>query len=498
MGIPFYFSNITREHNDIVKSTIKPGSKYVFLDFNCAIHYCNNAIKKKEDYSIDNHENMLITECLKYIDTIIEHSHCKDTLFVSIDGVVPFSKMIQQRKRRYLSVWRNTQLKINTWDSNAISPGTAFMKRLNDALSEYRNAKVRNIIISDSTHPGEGEAKIFKFIKNNGIKNENIIIYGLDADLIMLSLLQDNHVHLMRESEFYKFKLDSPFLYLDISMLKTELVKYIKMSMDNVTIKNHLQAYVVLCYFIGNDFIPSLSYLKIKNGSIDFMLHVLSKCIDQEGEELMLMNDDDGRWELNWIVFHKFISYLVQFEDHEFAKNHHKYYNYSRKYTDDADYYDNYGMFNKPDDTIRPNEDGWRHRYYTSLFPNMKVDSICKNYIEGIKWNIQYYFNDTCHTRWYYKYDYSPTLFDLSNYMTVNDVNDISYDESTEFIDSSKHLMCILPKASHKLLCDEKKQLVETFKFIKYYPISYRIQTYLKQYLHDCIPLIPHMDFEKV
>lgn len=497
MGIPYYFSNITREHTDIVKSDLKVISKYLFLDFNCAIHYCNNAIKKESNYNIDNHEELLIAKCLKYIDTIVDNSHFKGTLFISIDGVVPFAKMIQQRKRRYLSVWRNTKLKINTWDSNAISPGTEFMKKLNKALHEYKNTQLTTVIISDSTNPGEGEAKIYKYIKKENIVNENIIIYGLDADLIMLSLLQENNVFLMRESEFYKFKLESPFLYLDISHLKRELIKYIEQSLNNAKIKNHLQSYVLLCYLIGNDFVPSLSYLKIKNGSIDFMLHLLSKCIDEDGEELMYINDE-GKWDLNWIMFQKLTTSLMQFEDHEFSKNHYKYYNYSRNYNSDTDYYDNYGMFNKLTDSIKPDEDGWRHRYYTTLFPNIKVDTICKNYIEGIKWNIQYYFNDTCHTKWYYKYDYSPTLFDLNNYLTVNDVNIISYNQDVDFIDSTKHLMCILPQPSHNLLCDEKKALVKTFKYIKYYPMEYKVQTYLKQYLHDCIPLIPHMDFEKI
>ena len=58
--------------------------------------------------------------------------------------------------------------------------------------------------------------------------------------------------------------------------------------------------------------------------------------------------------------------------------------------------------------------------------------------------------------------------------------------------------MCILPQSSHNLLCDEKKVLVKTFKYKKYYPIEYKVQTYLKQYLHDCIPFIPRMDFEKL
>ena len=59
--------------------------------------------------------------------------------------------MIQQKQRRF-----NNDKKL--WDTNAISPGTKFMDKLNLKLKEIKyNFK---IIISDSNEPGEGEHKL--------------------------------------------------------------------------------------------------------------------------------------------------------------------------------------------------------------------------------------------------------------------------------------------------------------------------------------------------
>jgi hypothetical protein len=57
----------------------------------------------------------------------------------------------------------------------------------------------RGIEFSSTQEPGEGEHKLFLALKDE----KNIIIYGLDADLILLCLqhLKDIHISLLRESE---------------------------------------------------------------------------------------------------------------------------------------------------------------------------------------------------------------------------------------------------------------------------------------------------------
>ena len=59
------------------------------------------------------------------------------------------------------------------------------------------------IIVSGSNERGEGEQKIFKYMRDNKDKHvdETTVIYGLDADLIMLSL---NHASMYGDILLYR------------------------------------------------------------------------------------------------------------------------------------------------------------------------------------------------------------------------------------------------------------------------------------------------------
>jgi len=88
------------------------------------------------------------------------------------------------------------------FDSNCITPGTAFMVKLNHAFVEWINTKMSSdafwkestaeVIFSGSDCPGEGEHKIMEYIRkarSDPKWNANLyhVMYGLDADLIMVS-----------------------------------------------------------------------------------------------------------------------------------------------------------------------------------------------------------------------------------------------------------------------------------------------------------------------
>ncbi|PHH76059.1 hypothetical protein CDD83_4322 [Cordyceps sp. RAO-2017] len=165
-------------------------------------------------------------------------------LMIAVDGVAPRAKMNQQRSRRFRSaqeakekeadkqellklLTKQNGAKLNpehdgqakeAFDSNSITPGTPFMDILAVSLRYWCQYKLNTdpgwgklkVIISDATVPGEGEHKIMSFIRSqrassNHNPNTRHVIYGLDADLIMLGLAtHEPHFRVLREDVFFQ------------------------------------------------------------------------------------------------------------------------------------------------------------------------------------------------------------------------------------------------------------------------------------------------------
>ena len=147
MGIPVYFKTLINEYQDDILITKKIDHvEALFLDLNCLIHPCCRG---------ETDESVMIQKVLDGITKLIEYSGVQRLVYLAVDGVAPMGKMKQQRMRRYKSILE----KKGQWDTNAISPGTFFMNRLNDSLDKYEYRDIQ-IITSNSSERGEGEHKI--------------------------------------------------------------------------------------------------------------------------------------------------------------------------------------------------------------------------------------------------------------------------------------------------------------------------------------------------
>ena len=122
------------------------------------------------------------------------------------------------------------------------------MNKLNTALAQEFNQS--NIILSDSNEPGEGEHKILQYIKQKKdiFQKQHNCIYGLDADLIVLSLLSGlkNIVLLRERTSFNIEQMDCEYLYLDIKELKKEILN----GFPNRTIPNNKLLYMIIVLFV--------------------------------------------------------------------------------------------------------------------------------------------------------------------------------------------------------------------------------------------------------
>jgi len=123
-------------------------------------------------------------------------------------------------------------------------------------------ARFPSAVISSTLEPGEGEHKIFKWIPASA---KNVTIYGLDADLILLSL-KDTRISLLRENMNFKTSNAAGFSCLSIrelaKVLPIPVAQYIPLS--------------VLCF--GNDFMPAIGMFSLREGGHERALKVYKDC----------------------------------------------------------------------------------------------------------------------------------------------------------------------------------------------------------------------------
>ena len=167
------------------------------------------------------------------------------------------------------------------------------MNKLSKNIKKFFKNKnkfnVKNIIISTSEENGEGEHKIYEYIRNNPDyhKNTTTLIYGLDADLIMLTL---NHLHiapliyLYRETPHFIKNIDDSLkpnknYIIDIPLFSVILSKYLNNDKEPSSIqkKNRIFDYIFLCFLLGNDFLPHFPSLNIRTSGIESLMNAYRK-----------------------------------------------------------------------------------------------------------------------------------------------------------------------------------------------------------------------------
>ena len=543
MGIPYYFKKVSSNFPSTLSPSNNGGCNRLFLDFNCAIHYCSNQLKKELGSAInDDFEKLLIARVLTYIDFMVSEANPSELVYLSMDGLAPRAKMSQQRNRRYISAYVKSRIAEEMhssssafdWDSNAISPGTSFMTALSAAITIHASTMSVHLINSDTTEVGEGEHKIMNYIKAHGVCND--IIYGLDADLIMLALINQGNgsIRLMREPVFYDERsaaaCSAPFVYLDVKALG-DLVRTHIATLYDICDKPGVDAiaiYVFLCFFLGNDFVPHLTYIKLKDDGLETLLAIYKKTVDDlDGMHILHYTDNavngSRRYTIQYSVLWKLLELLSTSEDEAFNAVHEKYIKqFIPKNNGGPDACTvpaqiearlqlwpctPNGKLQGHAYRINPHEKGWRLNYYHYLFASMSdvVTDACHNYIQGLVWLVDCYFHHSPHRGWYYKHVYSPTMLDLFNYLTceggkLNDVaikasynNSIYNNGIVQPHEYDLQLLCILPPSSMHLIKQEFRSLYTdiTKGCVHMFPRQFGFHSYLKRFLWECHPLIP-------
>jgi len=493
MGIPSYFSYIVKNHPEIIKKYFENSLKVdnLYLDCNSIIYdsYHKMDVTKIDESVASSIIRSVISKIEEYIHTI---KPCQ-TVIIAFDGVAPVAKLEQQRNRRYKSWFQNeyskklfNKPKEDVWNTAAITPGTKFMKELNETVIRHFNKDsatkygLTNIFVSGSNEAGEGEHKLFDYIRKTPEKhkNETTVIYGLDADLIMLSI---NHlpvcpnIYLFRETPHFIQSIDSSLepdanYFMDIPELTQGIIQYMNNDkafneQNKIIIKNKIYDYIFICFFLGNDFLPHFPAANIRTGGVDKMLNAYRATI---GEKDSLTNGTT----IYWNNVRKMVQWLANAEEQFFIAEHKQRNGRERREPPQTTPEEKYKRFELTplyerdvEKYINPVKPYWQERYYRALF-GIKSDTqgehtkdISINYLQGLEWTMKYYTTGCPDWRWRYKYNYPPLFQDLIKYIPVFSTEFIQNKPSkpvSEFVQLCyvlpKHSLHLLPSPIHNLL----------------------------------------------
>lgn len=565
MGIPNYFSWIVRHFKDRIIINKLPFEQVhrFYLDLNCLIH---PVVKSHPEYSID----AMCDQVIHYMNYLIQYVNPSVMIYIAIDGVAPVAKMKQQRLRRYKSVKEKEEINdlkrhfgmdINNdkKDFNMISPGTKFMSLLSIKIEQLLKTglyRPRTVILSDSSVPGEGEHKILQDLKQ--IQNDSEIrskcvsvIYGLDSDLIMLSMITriDNIFLLREEMVFKNVQIDlstnqiPQLQYLCIKELKTLL--YLALINGQINISSDLDAksrrvtttvdndpqnqeldtvirdYIFMSFLLSNDFVPAFPSLRIKDDGIEQIINAYYHTVYLNHSRLL---NQDFTMNIRTVI--NFLTFLSKMEEKTLHKQKtwRERHNSSiaidpyqaKTFQEALDLYQNIESkwlnTNNDNDPIKVDQPNWQCRYYMYFF-NIQIigneyryqsliNQVCYQYLGALDWIIRYYFDRCCDWYWCYPYHSTPLLSDLVECLQMNPYQRESVQMSPKLFNRQcpmtpfQQLMMILPPQSAKLLPKPYRPFMisDRSPLIHYYPQDFQLDYYGHRYRWECYPKIPLVD----
>lgn len=508
MGIPSYFRKIIQKYPSIVSHNVMDKkAKYLCFDFNCLIYRCIRApsmsglpaVTMSDPDSVVAWEDALLKEVKATVKEVWGVAGKPAHVFLAVDGVVPSAKIRQQRVRRFKSAWLRCGSSTSTssgWDSNSITPGTEFMRKLTRVLEGL--CKEKGWILSSVDEPGEGEHKVMRWLKGVSSKGDCCLVYGLDADLILLSMLTGEmgalDMYLLREKQEFgpaaagAGQEPQEYTFMNLAEFKRRL---------GITGYQEVLNYLALMSLMGNDFLP----------------HSLTHKLGDDGHDCVLDELREMRRGGRWLVVDDKIQYDVlgtlckrwsMDEDARMEKM-------IRGKRQQAERGVGRGM--DPSEALPLEWDvekvlvgersdrlleGWRDIYwYSWIHPMADRDKICSEYLFGCQWILDYYLGKEVNMFWMFPAWIPPLWSDLARVGSMMNVSSASASGSSEPIKPEEQLAMVLPLESWDLVRDSSLRRLPALA-PQMWPKAFGFFSAGRRWLWECEARVPVLCAERL
>jgi 5'-3' exoribonuclease 1 len=448
----------------------------------------------------------------------------KVSVYMAIDGVAPRAKLNQQRSRRFRSAkdMFMTSTPPNEsnepggvtqepFDSNCITPGTEFLANVSVTIQYFIRKKIKEdpiwrnllVIFSGPDVPGEGEHKIMSHIRAmrsdpNYQPNTRHCLYGQDADLVLLGLVtHEPQFTILREVVDFqyakpqenslqivmKFTKESDFQLLHLSILREYLqIEFVNEQSRQYDLERILDDFVFMTFLVGNDFLPHIPSLDIREGALDTLFGIYKEQRENWGQNQYLTERGEVMNPTRLELFFMAIG-LTETTTLEKREEAEAAYISKKRYWDSRD-----GKDEGPsDEMLRVQEeekqnsynnmledllsmhsassfvDGWtpivetgrkdfKGRYYFEKLKLTPIDreghwAIRRSYVEGLKWCLAYYCRGCISWDWFYPFHYGPMSSDLTDLSRL--LENVSFDLGSPLLPFHQLMACLPPASSN-------------------------------------------------
>lgn len=524
MGIPSFYRRLSVAHKGLIGKDRGSKTAALYFDFNCLIYSVVRS-PSMPVYTVETHtewETALLREINVYILNVWKEAGSPPEVFLSVDGVVPVAKIKQQRLRRFKSSWlvkeeiaRGIRQAGDSWDTNAITPGTLFMEKLGKSLLDLCQRRGKGWSVSGADEPGEGEQKIMRLLRSRqpSSYDGSILVYGLDADLILLTLLNGvgrgfSSCYLMREDkEFGHKQLGNEFSYLSMNLLPELLWKdFASLSSEQKQLR--IQSYVCGMTLLGNDFLPHSLSVHVRDDGHEILSRDLLS-LEKEGQTL-LVTDQTGIQTLNLQCLKALVTKWAAHEETAILQCIRK----KRAMRNSVVQVDAEQVLQamplewdveQEVVTYKKQEDGkfrieflpvWKRTYEEKWLKGHNLDDLVHHYLYGIQWVYDYYTGQrSIPMTWMFPASLPPLWTEVASRMPESIPKIQVLDAKA--LEPQQQLTMVLPLSSWYLIRQPKfRKLPQDNP--QYFPKGFGFFSVGRRHLWECEPNICHLPISLV